>query len=293
MSRFPGETFHGGNMPKSVSHFFSKTRPGEMVTHGCAVFELPILYYRDDLFGLSFGADFSQVRALMPSDSLHPVRLPGGGAIVGIFAMNYYETTVGPYGEVAVAVPVVYGSKRPPPLLPLLLESNYPGFGLLILHLPVTTLAARDGGRGEWGFTKFTSDMVFTLTPEFMECRISEGEMHILTLRVARQGMAIRDRKPVVTYTVKEGRLIRTTIPQQGSQRLALRPPDSFVELGDHPVAESIRRLGLSERPFISRYYMERSGILPKGDVIEDGVRPLEGYYGSEREGRLEIRYVG
>jgi hypothetical protein len=279
-------------MPKSVSHFFSDTRPGESVTHGCASFELPILYFRDDLFGLSFAADFSQIRALMPSDRLHPVRLPGGRAIVGIFAMNYYETTVGPYGEVAVAVPVVYGSKAPPPLIPLLLESNYPGFGLLILHLPVTTLAARDGGRGAWGFTKFTSDMVFTLTPEFMECRLSEGEMHILTLRVARQGMALRERKPIITYSVKEGRLVRTIIPQIGSQRLALRPRGSSLELGDHPVAQSIRELGLSDRPFISRYYMERRGILPKGEDIEDGVRPLEGYYGSDREGGLVVQYM-
>jgi hypothetical protein len=279
-------------MPESVSHFFSDTRPGESVSHGCASFELPILYFRDDLFGLSFAADLSQVRALMPSDRLHPVRLPGGKAIVGIFAMNYYETTVGPYGEVAVAVPVVHGSKVPPSLLPLLLESNYPGFGLLILHLPVTTLAARDGGRAVWGFTKFTSEMVFTLTPEFLECRLSEEGTHILTLRVARQGMALRERKPIITYTVKKERLIRTKIPQKGSQRLALRPQDAFLELGDHPVAASIRELGISDKPFVSRYYMERSGILPKGEVIEEGVRPLDGYYGSDREGTLETRYT-
>lgn len=262
------------------------------MTCGMASFDLPILYFHDDLFGLSFGADFDKVRALMPSDRLHPVRLLGGGAVVGIFAMDYYETTVGSYGEVAVATPVVQGSKAPPPLLPLLLESNYPGFGLLVIHLPVTTLDARDGGRGVWGFAKFTSEMVFTLTPEFMECRLSEEGTHILTLRVARQGMALRDRKPLITYTVKEKRLIRTTIPQKGSQRLALRPRDSSLDLGDHPVAQSIRELGLSDRPFVSRYYMERCGILPKGEVIEEGVRPLEGYYGRDREGSLATRYT-
>ncbi|HTY21433.1 MAG TPA: acetoacetate decarboxylase family protein, partial [Geobacteraceae bacterium] len=268
------------------------TRPGDKVTHGTASFELPILYFHDDVFGLLFGADFNRVREFMPSKRLHPVRLPGGRAIAGIFAMNYHETTVGPYGELAVAVPVVHAPKAPLPLIPLIMEAGYPGFGLLILHLPVTTLGARDGGRGAWGFTKFTSDMVFTLTPEFMECRLSEKGRYILTLRVARQGVALRDRKPLVTYTVKEKRLIRTTIPQKGTQRLALRPRDSFLELGDHPVAESIRRLGLSDRPFISRYYMERSGILPKGEVIEEGVHTLEGYYGHEREGTIETRYI-
>ena len=279
-------------MPKSTVEFFSNTRPGEKVAYGCVSFDLPILYFRDDLFGLSFSADFNRVRALMPSDTLHPVRLPGGEATVGIFAMNYLETTVGPYGEAAVAVPVVHGPKSPPPLLPLLLESKYPGFGMLILHLPVTTLAARDGGRGVWGFTKFTSDMEYTLTPEFMECRLSEAGTHILTMKVARQGLALRDRKPLVTYTVQEKRLIRTTIPQKGSMRLALRPKESSVEFGEHQVAASIRQLRLSDKPLISRYYMERCAILPKGEVIEEGVRPLEGYYGSNREGTFAARYM-
>jgi hypothetical protein len=279
-------------MKKEDYDLFSSTRPGEKVTHGTASFELPILYFHDDVFGLLFGADFRKVNDLMPSDRLHPVRLPGGRAIVGIFAMNYLETTVGPYGELAVAVPVVHGSRPPFPLIPLLMEAGYPGFGLLILHLPVTTLVARDGGRGVWGFTKFTSDMIFTLTPEFMECRLSEEGSHILTLRVARQGMALRDRKPLISYTVKEQRLIKTTIPQKGSQRLALCPKDSFLELGDHPVAASIQELGLSDRPIISRYYMERCAILPKGEAIEDGVRPLEGYYGRDREGTLTTRYM-
>jgi len=277
---------------KDRDDFFSSTRPGDKVTHGTATFELPILYFHDEVFGLLYGADFRKVQALMPSDRLHPVRLPGGRAIVAIFAMNYLETTAGPYGELAVAVPVVHGSRPPFPLIPLIMEAGYPGFGLLILHLPVTTLVARDGGRGVWGYTKFTSDMLFTLTPEFMECRLSEEGTYILTLRVARQGMALRDRRPLVTYTVKEQRLIRTTIPQKGTQRLALRPRDSFLELGDHPVAASIRELGLSDRPFISRYYMERSGILPKGEVIEEGVHTLEGYYGHEREGTIETRYI-
>lgn len=279
-------------MRNRADGFFSYTRPGEKVTFGCLGFELPILYFHDDVFGLLFGADFHKVKALMPSDLLHPVRLPGRGAVVGIFAMNYYETTVGPYGELAVAVPVVHGSRKPLPFIPLLMESGCPGFGFLVINLPVTTLAARDGGRGVWGYTKFTSDMSFTLTPEFLECRLSEEGSHILTLRVARQGITLRERKPLITYSVKERQLIRTTIPQKGTQRLALNPRNSFMQLGDHPVAATIRELGLAGRPCISRYYVERGSILPKGEVVEEGVRPLEGYYGLDREGTHITRYI-
>ena len=271
--------------------FFSPCRPGRPVTHGETTFDLPILYFRDDAFAAFFAADYRRVEELMPTDRLHPVRLPDGRAAVAIAAFNYIDTSIGPYGEVAVAVPAVHG-RRPPRLLPALLEARWPGFGSLVLHLPVTAMAAREAGRGEWGYTKFVTEMDFVNTPEFQEVRMSEDDRHILTLRVARQGIPLSDRKPLVTYSVRDRNLIRTTIPQRGTCRNALFPKDSRLELGGHPVARELQALGLSSRPFLCRYYVERAGILPSGVVVEERVRPLDGYAGKDREGRHTVRYL-
>ncbi|MBW1781581.1 MAG: acetoacetate decarboxylase family protein [Deltaproteobacteria bacterium] len=275
-----------------MANFFDSARPGKTVTLGQATFELPILYFRDDMFALFFTADPGKVRALMPSDRLHPVLLTSKKALVGIAAFNYIETSIGPYGEVAVVIPAVYGPSAPPRTLPILMEARYPGFGSLVLHLPVTRTVARDAGREEWGYTKFVADMRFAILPEYMECRMSEEGHHILTLRVARKGMVMRDRKPLVTYSVKQGDLIKTTIPQKGACRMALGPGGSHLILGDHPVSDSIRELCLAPRPLMSRYYVERSGILPSGVLVERGVRPLEGYYGKDREGEHTVIYT-
>jgi hypothetical protein len=134
--------------------------------------------------------------------------------------------------------------------------------------------------------------MHFTITPEFMECRLSEKDQHILTLHVPRCGIAMRDKKPLVTFSVKEGNLLKTTIPQRCTTRSAIRPKDAFLRLGDHPVSETIHALGLSERPFASRYYLERSGILPAGRIIERGVRPLEGHANKKRKGKHVVAYT-
>lgn len=271
--------------------FFSATRPGKNITCKGFSFELPVLYFRDDLFVLFFTAEFRRVRTAMPSDKLHPVRVYGNKALVGIAAFNYIETSIGSYGEVAVAVPAVYGSKPPVAGLPVLLESRYPGFGLVVLHLPVTSAWARDGGREEWGYAKFVADMRFVITPEFMECRLSEMERHILTVRVARRGLPVRDLKPLVTFSVREQTLIKTTIPQTGTYRISFYPRGSYLELGDHEVSQYIHELGLSPRPILSRYYLERSAILPSGEAVEEGVRPLTGYYGQDREGQHRVVY--
>jgi len=272
--------------------FESEVGHRRRVTYGAATFDLPILYFRDDLFALFFSADAERVKAILPSERLHPVMVSSNRSMVGIGAFNYIDTTVGPYGEVAVILPVVHSTKSPPRLIPALKESRYPGFGALVMHLPVTRIVARDAGRGEWGYTKFIADMNFVLPPEYLECHMSELGQHILTLRVARRGVPLRDTKPLITYSVKDGNLIRTVIPQRGTCRVCFRPKGSFLELGDHPVSDTIRSLGLGQRPFMSRYYVERSGVLPSGEIVERGVGPLDGYIGQEREGAHTVKYL-
>lgn len=272
--------------------FFEGTRPGTRVSHGVANFELPILYFRDDFFGAFFSADEAALRAVLPSDNLHPLTLGRGRALFGIGAFNYLDTSVGPYGEVGVVVPVVHG-KRPLPFVPALLEARYPGFGAVVLHLPVTKRIARDAGRGEWGYTKFVADMQFVSTPEHHECQLSEGAEAILTLRVKKGGTLLRDERPLVTYSVKDAKLVRTTIPQRGVVRARLGGGGSWLSLGDHPVAREIAALRPSRAPIFTRYYVERSGILPAGEVVEEGVRPLDGYRGQDREGTLAVGYLG
>jgi len=273
-----------------MNDFFSSSAPSTHVKHGSAAFDLPIRYFRDDMFSLFFSANMAAIRRLMPSKKLHPVSVGKGRAMLAVAAFNYLETSIGPYGEVAVAIPVVHG-RRPLPLVPALLQGAYPGFGALVLHLPVTRTVARDAGRGEWGYPKFVADMRFTHTPEHHECVLGEAGQNILTLRVARHGHFARSTQSMVTYSVRQGELVETVIPQVGSLRWSLGCGGSSLELGDHAVSASLRDLGISKRPLMQRYFVERAGILPAGSVVESSVRPLGGYLGADREGDHQVFY--
>lgn len=274
-----------------MEDFFSNARPGKSATHGKIDFELPILYLRDDHFLVLCTADYHKVKAMMPSKNLHPVVVFGKKAIVAVAVFNFLETTIGSYGEVGLAALCVYG-KKPLPFIPILRESNHPGFGTLVLHLPVTKIAGRDAGRGVWGYTKFITDMHFTIVPEFRQVRMSEGDRHILTIRVPTVGKLKKEIKPMITYSVKGTDLIRTVIDQSGTYREALNPKGALLELGDHPMVDTIRSLGVNEKPFLSRCFLERSAILPTGEVVESNVSSLLGYEGEEKEGRHTISYL-
>lgn len=271
--------------------FFAGTRPGKSMTAGGQKFELPILYFRDDAFAIFYTADPARLKALLPSDRLHPVTLSRNRALFGVACFNYIDTTIGPYGEVGIVVPAMFDEKKPPHLIPAVRETYDPRFGMVVLHLPVTTMAAREGGRGIWGYTKFVADMNFTITPEYMECGLSEGKKRILTARVARRGFVKKDYRSLSTFSVKNKKLIQTTIPQVGTARNAFFPDGSFLDLGDHQIAGPLKELGLSKKPVMSRYYLERSGILPEGVVVQENVREMDGYRGTDRKGEHTVVY--
>jgi len=264
----------------SKKAFFEGTRPGNNVTYGSTNFDLPILYLRDDFFGLYFSIDKKKAKAIMPSKNLNPITLPNGRAVIAIMAYNYIDTSIGHYGEIAAVIPVLHNKKHLPFMgfMPLVKQGAHPHFGAMVQHLPVTLPGAYEAGRGEWGYTKFVTDMHFDTNPEYLEVNMSEEKEHILDMHVKKRGIHMKDGKAITTFSVKDKNLIKTVIPQQGVQRISPRTKGSYINLGNHPMAKSIVDLDISEKPFLQTFYTERAAILPSGTVVEKGVKPFEGY---------------
>jgi hypothetical protein len=238
-----------------------------------------------------FHADAEAVQAVLPSSDLHPVTLPSGRAVVGIAAFNYFETTCHRYGEVSITPVCTYGHQAPP-LLPLLLEARYPGFGAFVLHMPVTSLGARDGGRVPWGYTKFVADMDFERRPAYQRVRMEEDGAHILTLTVQQRGLPLKDNRPMVTYSVLGGQVLKTVIPSRAVYQLGFLPGSGSLELGDHLIADQLRDLDLSLTALVTKNYLSRSGVLPRGEPVGPAERPYTGYRGQQRDlGCLTVTY--
>jgi len=277
---------------QAKADFFHWTGPtAKAVDVGPALVDVPIMYYRDDCFLGFFSAAYEPTRALLPSSEMHPVTLPNGRAIVGVTAFNYLETSLGPYGEIAVIIACTYG-RRGLPMLPLLLEGRYAGWGVFVLHLPVTNILARDAGRAIFGYAKFVADMDFERRPTHQRVRLSEGDSHILTLTVQQRGLTQKDNRPIITYSVLDGELLRTTVPSRAVYQMGLGSGLGTLALGDHEIADQLRALDISPTAFATRNYLTRSGILPAGEPVGPSDRPYDGYPGEEREyGRLTVNY--
>ena len=260
---------------------------------------LPMTYDRvEEAIGY-FTADLEAVRALLPTSSLHPVRLPRERTVVAISAGRYLEGTAPgtdprflPYAEVIVAAAV---TPRPaPPILPLVAPSLpiWGPTGAFCLYNPVSHRAARDAAR-DFGLPAFTADMEFEDGLTWDRVSVSDEAGLILRLTVNAAGPARPQAERMVMYSAHDGALLRSTSTALGLARQHLGRAGGRLELGDHPLAGALRALGISAVPIVARSYPDLRIIIP-APVVVGTADQYPGYAGTEREwGRYTVQRPG
>jgi hypothetical protein len=286
---------------RSAARFYQRTGPrSEPAQYGTAWAGFPVVYHRCEASQTLHSARLDAVRELLPTAELHPVRLPGGRAVVVVSALRWDEVTstgvtgrtMLPYGEVMVGAMVTH---RPaPPVLPLtgLVVPGVP-YGAFVLHLPVTHRQARDGGRLAWGYPKFIADIEFEDSLETVSCMVSEGGQRVLHQTVHPAGKPTVMRESLVLYSSLDGELIAEHSPLYGIKRLRLGPGGGRLELGEHPVGLELRRLDIDPRPLATRRVVDLRTSLTFGHPV-GSAREYVGYIGEDRDlGGYIVRYDG
>jgi len=266
---------------------------------GDARFSQPITYHRSEQVVSVHAVSLDVVRAILPTDALHPVRLPDGHALLAVTAARYLEGTADgmdprelPYGETMI---MVFVTPTPsPPLVPIvramLPGTGRPPMGGFLLHLATTERAGRDLGRA-LGYPAFVADFAFEDDVHERRVRVTEGGHEILRQTVATRGRVTADRRPTVTYTVRGEELLETVSPCSGYLQQGMGSGSGLLALGDHPVADMLRALEPSPTPVVTRSYLNLRLMIPAPRVV-GAARPYTGYAGGEQEhGAYTIRY--
>ncbi|MEA2671432.1 MAG: hypothetical protein QOG45_1652 [Chloroflexota bacterium] len=275
----------GAGSPSEVEgqRFFSRAAGAtETVEVGGGSVQLPIHYRRADILTAFFTAGRDAVERLLP-DGLHPVNMGRDRTQLAISGANYLDSTLGPYGEVAITVPCTHG-RRAPAIVSAALQTLFPGFGYFVIHLPVTTPLADELGRSVWGYPKFLADIDFDRTPGHQRVRLAEGGAEILSLSVPQRGLPVRDDRPWVFYATRDTDLLRVTTPCRSIYQVLPGGPGVRLQLGDHRIAAQLRRLRLSTRPLFSLNYLYYASVLPAGEIVDEVDRPYLGYRPGERD---------
>jgi acetoacetate decarboxylase len=207
-------------------------------------FKAPFRYFDYSLISAAFPAPVESVKRVLPSKKLRLVEAAPRITTVSLVATeNRAIDGMNPYNEFDVMVPVTYETGDNEQELP----------GVYCIYLPVTTKEALVGGVEIYGYPKFLANISFKHVGEIRLCRVCAAGKEIITLEVGKSATKLES-YDIYTYTVKDGQLLRTLLQVQGQNSTHhVRGGASFT-LGDHPVAEEIKALGIESTSVMHRY---------------------------------------
>ena len=197
-------------------------------------------------------------RRLLPGPELEVVEPLPGRALFSIAAIDYRDNDLGDYNEVSLALFVrPRGERAGVPYLSPALDFVRNRVATYIWKLPVDQRFTCAAGHGIWGFPKSVEQIAFEDVGGRRRCRLVMDGRHVLTFSVSRGGGRTLPDAAMATYTYIDGVLHRTPFVS-GAIGVGIHLGGAELVLGDHPVADELRSLGLPKGALMS-VWMEHS----------------------------------
>jgi hypothetical protein len=206
---------------------------------------LPVMVREASSMAATYLVSAAAARKLLRGPELDVVEVFPGQAIFSIACIDYVDNDLGDYHEVSLALFVRERGKGPlVPYVGNVVDFFRNRLATYILHLPVDQSFTRDAGEGIWGFPKTVQRIDFADRDGRRSCRLVMDGRHVLTFDGARGGRFTLPDMPMLTYSYIGGRL-HTTRFTSGATEVGFALGGSSLELGDHPIADDLRSLGL------------------------------------------------
>jgi hypothetical protein len=210
-----------------------------------------------------FAVPAAPAQAVIAYSGLEVAEPLPGRAICSLAFIRYADGDLGPYHEFAVAFLVHPPGADPPPpgrgVRDLMGLRGLGSIGAFIHWLPVNQEFTLEAGRSIWGFPKELADIPMDLAGRIKRCAVRLGGRTAIELAV-RPGLPVPsgsgDAPEVNAYSCLDGTTRRTpwTLDASG---VRMRLGGARVSLGDHPVAEELREIGLDRARALSAATVE------------------------------------
>lgn len=228
--------------------------------------QLPILYHQVRNLNAFFMVERGRVQRALDqagATDLQPACLWRDRALVAFACYEYTHTSIGPYNEIGVAVPVVAKGQSTTwrRWLETLSAPDAPGrqLGYFVLHLPVNTDVACAAGREIWGLPKFVAPIHYGREARRVDIQLHDPEARSQDIKVIahlhgdlRMGLPAPSLSPLL-YSQQGGGWLQTTVNVRGAVRLC-RGAGMTLKVGasSHPMASTLRSLALDgARPWL------------------------------------------
>lgn len=210
-------------------------------------------HFEDWIFyGAAYELPLGALQSRLPSRSLQPIESSPGMGTLEITAVEYYRTReLPPYNEVSFQVPVRYVGPDAPGI----------AHAYSHIHLAVDNEAARWPGVKIYGLPKFLAEINCRPQGDDRLCNLAADGRQILELAVRLEpGREILENWRYWGRIENDLVLSEMEIYGQYGERTA--DLTSTLTLGDHPLADELRQLGLPKEPAMEMFGYALSGTL-------------------------------
>jgi len=175
-----------------------------------------------------------------------------GKAIMQLLAVDYVENDLGDYNEAGISFFVRQpGAAKGLPVLGTIVDI-IKGRAISYIHvLPVDQEFTMHAGRFIWGFPKWLAQIDISTANNTFTTRVCDQGKHIFTLRCKMGGQSKMTNQQQPALAVRKGLAYRTNGVANGTG-LTFSFRGEAPELGDHPIANELRKLGLPKKPLFS-----------------------------------------
>jgi hypothetical protein len=216
----------------------------------------------------TFLVDAAAARRLLPGGELDVVELLPGRALFSIACIQYRDNDLGNYNEVSLAFFVRRRDEpRGIPWLGAAVALMRSRLATWIWKLPVDQAFTCAAGRGIWGFPKTIEEITFSEPEGRSSCRLVMGGRHVLTMAMPRGGERTLPAAAMITYTMIDGRLHRTPF-SSGASGVGIHLGGVELALGDHPIANELRALGLPRRAMLGVWLGKMHGRFETPEAV-------------------------
>lgn len=235
------------------NEFLTKKYPtrGSFEVRGKTV-KIPAIYKGKGLTAV-FPIAYDKATELIHSKDLRPARLSLTKALLSITVFDFSESPIGPYTELAYAIPVLYKSKFNIPLLPVLFNNSWKGLGYYVLDILQSTKIAIEHGNmlTEYPHNNNLINVRFEKKERKLKVNVSDefGDVIGVDSEINQHGENIF--RTYITYFEKDGDIHKIKMDIYGDE---IKVNKGELRIGTSKLAD-LARLALSKRPLQASYY--------------------------------------
>ncbi|MCM8792665.1 MAG: acetoacetate decarboxylase family protein [Candidatus Omnitrophica bacterium] len=225
--------------------------------------ELPIRYYKDVAMVGIFIASTKQIIDILPTERFRPVEILPSKALVSLIGLCHYDTSIGPFSELDIGIPIFFDTKFALPFFSALFYNKNVNFGIYMYRLFVSDEKALTAGVKVWNYPKVIADIEVEDTPTYRIMKVNKDGKCVIKFMVRKQSRRKEELQTTFNiYSIKDNKILKSPVDWKGKKCFARFSHFSYFELGESEYAKDLKLLGLRNYCIEAAFYADLQYIL-------------------------------